>query len=135
MPLALAAEKVFADSTIEELDLPITTQNALLRAGVATVGQLLRRDRTALVGIRNLGWKRLDEIEDALLDRGLSLGRPIYEPPKTCFVCSGPVSDGRCSSLNTVRGGDCDVFLLCGECGEILALRVEQAAHHGRVYA
>ena len=50
------------DISIKEIGLSVRAFNALRRAGVNTVGELLDQTRESLSGIRNLGAKSIDEI-------------------------------------------------------------------------
>lgn len=61
------------ETAIEELDLSVRAYNCLKRAGLTRVGEILERmalgDDEMLV-IRNFGQKSLDELKDALTDKG-----------------------------------------------------------------
>jgi DNA-directed RNA polymerase subunit alpha len=58
------------DTAIEELDLSTRTYNCLKRADITKVGQVLQMDEKALLSVRNLGTKSMDEIRDKLVERG-----------------------------------------------------------------
>ncbi|WP_129672378.1 DNA-directed RNA polymerase subunit alpha [Candidatus Chloroploca sp. Khr17] len=58
------------DKTIEELDLSTRTYNCLKRAEITRVGQVLQMDEKALLSVRNLGQKSMEEIRDRLIERG-----------------------------------------------------------------
>jgi DNA-directed RNA polymerase subunit alpha len=58
---------------IEELELGVRSYNCLKRAGVQTVGDLIRRSKEELSAIPNFGSKSIDEVEETLRERGLSL--------------------------------------------------------------
>jgi DNA-directed RNA polymerase subunit alpha len=58
------------DTPIEELDLSTRTYNCLKRADITKVGQVLEMDEKALLSVRNLGQKSMEEIRDKLIDRG-----------------------------------------------------------------
>jgi DNA-directed RNA polymerase subunit alpha len=58
------------DTSIDALDLSTRTYNCLKRADITRVGQVLQMDEKALLGVRNLGQKSMEEIRDKLLDRG-----------------------------------------------------------------
>lgn len=58
------------DTAIEELDLSTRTYNCLKRADITKVGQVLQMDEKALLSVRNLGTKSMDEIRDKLIERG-----------------------------------------------------------------
>ena len=55
---------------IEELDLSTRTYNCLKRADITKVGQVLEMDEKALLSVRNLGQKSMEEIRDKLIERG-----------------------------------------------------------------
>lgn len=61
------------ETAIEELDLSVRAYNCLKRAGLTRVGEILERmalgDDEMLV-IRNFGQKSLDELRDAMTDKG-----------------------------------------------------------------
>ncbi|NTU78284.1 MAG: DNA-directed RNA polymerase subunit alpha [Chloroflexales bacterium] len=58
------------DTQIEELDLSTRTYNCLKRADITKVGQVLQMDEKALLSVRNLGQKSMEEIRDRLIERG-----------------------------------------------------------------
>lgn len=58
------------DTPIEELDLTTRTYNCLKRADITKVGQVLEMDEKALMSVRNLGQKSMEEIRDKLIERG-----------------------------------------------------------------
>ncbi|NWF79463.1 MAG: DNA-directed RNA polymerase subunit alpha [Chloroflexi bacterium] len=58
------------DTPIEELDLSTRTYNCLKRADITRVGQVLQMDEKALLSVRNLGQKSMEEIRDKLNERG-----------------------------------------------------------------
>ena len=60
---------------IEELELGVRSYNCLKRAGVQTVGDLVRKTRTELNAIPNFGQKSIDEVIETLQARGLDLQR------------------------------------------------------------
>jgi len=59
--------------SIEEVDLPTRIANALQKAGIETVSQLLATPHADLAKIKNLGSKSVKVIQLALKDRGLDL--------------------------------------------------------------
>jgi DNA-directed RNA polymerase subunit alpha len=75
---ALGGESV-ADSNgldeilIEELELGVRSYNCLKRAGVQTVGDLVRKSRAELNAIPNFGQKSIEEVIETLQSRGLEL--------------------------------------------------------------
>ncbi len=58
------------DTPIEELDLTTRNYNCLKRADITKVGQVLEMDEKALMSVRNLGQKSMEEIRDKLIERG-----------------------------------------------------------------
>ncbi len=58
------------DTPIEELDLTTRTYNCLKRADITKVGQVMEMDEKALLSVRNLGQKSMEEIRDKLVERG-----------------------------------------------------------------
>jgi DNA-directed RNA polymerase subunit alpha len=58
---------------IEELELGVRSYNCLKRAGVQTVGDLVRKSRGELNSIPNFGQKSIEEVIETLQSRGLDL--------------------------------------------------------------
>lgn len=58
---------------IEDLELSARTQNALLAAGIRTVGGLVKKSREDLLELSGVGEKAVSELEKALSGLGLSL--------------------------------------------------------------
>ena len=58
---------------IEELELGVRSYNCLKRAGVQTVGDLVRKSRSELNAIPNFGQKSIEEVIETLHSRGLDL--------------------------------------------------------------
>jgi DNA-directed RNA polymerase subunit alpha len=58
---------------IEELELGVRSYNCLKRAGVQTVGDLVRKTRSELNAIPNFGSKSIEEVIETLQTRGLNL--------------------------------------------------------------
>jgi DNA-directed RNA polymerase subunit alpha len=65
-----ADDKVF-DTIIDELDLPTRVINALLRDGIETVGDLVKRGRESLVDLKGVGRKSIDLIDNELVKLGV----------------------------------------------------------------
>jgi DNA-directed RNA polymerase subunit alpha len=63
---------------IEELELGVRSYNCLKRAGIQTVGDLIRKSEGELSAIPNFGSKSIEEVVETLRERGLSL-RPDPE--------------------------------------------------------
>jgi DNA-directed RNA polymerase subunit alpha len=58
---------------IEELELGVRSYNCLKRAGVQTVGDLVRKSESELNAIPNFGQKSIEEVIETLHSRGLDL--------------------------------------------------------------
>jgi DNA-directed RNA polymerase subunit alpha len=58
---------------IEELELGVRSYNCLKRAGIQTVGELVRKSDSELNAIPNFGRKSIEEVQETLRARGLSL--------------------------------------------------------------
>lgn len=69
----LSAENDIMAKPIEELELSVRSYNCLRGANIATIGELLRLDRDALMKIKNFGKKSLSEINEKLSMYNLSL--------------------------------------------------------------
>jgi DNA-directed RNA polymerase subunit alpha len=65
-----------ATMPIEELDLSVRPYNCLKRAGIHTVGDLIRKTEDEVVAVKNFGRKSLDEVREKLTLHGLSLRQP-----------------------------------------------------------
>ncbi len=65
-------EKVL-EMTIEELDLSVRSYNCLKRAGINTVEELTDRTEMAMMQVRNLGKKSLEEVKQKLEELSLNL--------------------------------------------------------------
>src|SRR5438067_4650408 len=61
------------DILIEELELGVRSYNCLKRAGIQTVGELVRKSESELNAIPNFGRKSIEEVQETLRARGLSL--------------------------------------------------------------
>lgn len=66
-------EEMIAKKKVEELDLSTRTLNALLEAGIKTVGGLTRRTEKKLLEVEGLGEKGIVEIKKALGNLGVTL--------------------------------------------------------------
>jgi DNA-directed RNA polymerase subunit alpha len=69
-PDGLVIPAAVYDTQIEELDLSTRTYNCLKRADITRIGQVLQMDEKALLSVRNLGQKSMEEIRDKLVERG-----------------------------------------------------------------
>jgi DNA-directed RNA polymerase subunit alpha len=70
---AAAASNGLDEILIEELELGVRSYNCLKRAGVQTVGDLVRKTRSELNAIPNFGSKSIEEVIETLQARGLDL--------------------------------------------------------------
>jgi len=68
-----AANNGLDEILIEELELGVRSYNCLKRAGVQTVGDLVRKSRSELNAIPNFGSKSIEEVIETLQARGLDL--------------------------------------------------------------
>ncbi len=71
----VAANNGLDEILIEELELGVRSYNCLKRAGVQTVGDLVRKTRSELNAIPNFGSKSIEEVIETLQARGLDLQR------------------------------------------------------------
>ncbi len=58
--------------SVEQLNLSVRTMNCLRRTGIATVGDLITRERKELLSLRNFGRKSMMELQERLVAMGLS---------------------------------------------------------------
>ncbi len=80
---AAAAGGNLLDMSIEDLDLPMRAYNALKRAGILKVGQLLlmmHKDEIELLKLRNFGQKSLTEVRAKLVERGFDVPESTISP-------------------------------------------------------
>lgn len=63
----------YTDMTVEELDLSVRTYNMLKRAGINTVGQILKLTKTELSETRFMTPRCAEEVIAKLATMGLSL--------------------------------------------------------------
>jgi DNA-directed RNA polymerase subunit alpha len=69
----IASNNGLDEILIEELELGVRSYNCLKRAGVQTVGDLVRKTRSELNAIPNFGSKSIEEVIETLHARGLDL--------------------------------------------------------------
>ncbi len=65
------------EMTIEELDLSVRSYNCLKRAGINTVGELVRKSEDEMMKVRNLGKKSLEEVEQKLDELGFGFNDSV----------------------------------------------------------
>lgn len=70
---AEAAESKLDEIIIDELNLPSRVINALLRENIETVSDLKKRGRDKLIGLKGVGRKSIDLIEEELKKMGVEL--------------------------------------------------------------
>jgi DNA-directed RNA polymerase subunit alpha len=70
-----AANNGLDEILIEELELGVRSYNCLKRAGVQTVGDLVRKTHSELNAIPNFGSKSIEEVIETLQARGLDLSK------------------------------------------------------------
>lgn len=63
------------ETKIDELELSVRSLNCLKRAGINTLGDLIKKSEDEMMKVRNLGRKSLKEIMQKLHERGLDLNR------------------------------------------------------------
>ena len=61
------------DILIEELELGVRSYNCLKRVGIETIGDLVSKTEGELAAIPNFGRKSIEEVQETLRARGLSL--------------------------------------------------------------
>lgn len=72
--------------SISQLSLSVRAYNALRRAGIFTIGELVNRSENQILEIRNVGRKTIDEIREVLEKASLSLNNTSQvEEPETPF--------------------------------------------------
>lgn len=80
------------ETPISELGLTTQAPKTLAEAGITTVGQLLDAKPQHIADLRGMGASRLADIERALGEHGLRLGKPLpdlgaYATCKRCPAC------------------------------------------------
>ena len=58
---------------IEEMDLSVRSYNCLKRANINTVDDLIKKSKSDMLKVRNLGLKSIEEVVNKLESYGLSL--------------------------------------------------------------
>jgi DNA-directed RNA polymerase subunit alpha len=71
--IAASGDAEFLLRPVRDLEFSIRSENCLLRGGIHTIGDLLRKSRDELLKIRNLGKVSLKEIDEKLEIAGLKL--------------------------------------------------------------
>ncbi|MAH39078.1 MAG: DNA-directed RNA polymerase subunit alpha [Dehalococcoidales bacterium] len=65
--------------TVEKLNLSVRAINCLRRANIATIGELVSRERKELLSLRNFGQKSIQELDERLALIGLSFSPEVEE--------------------------------------------------------
>ena len=65
--------------SIDDLDLPVRSNNCLRRANINTVEDIVNKTEDELICVRNLGRKSLEEVKKKIDDLGLHLRKPDVE--------------------------------------------------------
>lgn len=68
-----ATDNKYYDTIIDELNLPSRVINALLRENIETVGDLIARGKENLVGLKGVGRKSIDLVEEELKKMNIKL--------------------------------------------------------------
>ena len=103
---------------VQQLDLSVRARNALLRAGVFTVENLLEQNEESLTKIKNLGRKSIDEIltviETLRSTEEENVSAPVFAPPEdfTAWLCTDEGRDAACAFLKETRRTILDLDLL-----------------------
>ena len=75
---------------LQELNLTVRSFNSLKSEGIDTVGQLVARTPGDLLGIKNIGERSVEEIEEKLRDLGLALApAPVDTAPLDTAAANG----------------------------------------------
>ncbi len=88
---------------LQELNLTVRSFNSLKSEGIDTVGQLVARTPDDLLGIKNIGERSVEEIEEKLGDLGLALAPAAR--PDTAAANGSPVMAGGPQDRATWDGG------------------------------
>ncbi|MCB0516177.1 MAG: DNA-directed RNA polymerase subunit alpha [Chitinophagales bacterium] len=64
-------------TSLEDMDLSVRAYNCLKAAKINTLGELVQYDTNALMKFRNFGRKSMLEIEQLVIDKGLSFGMDL----------------------------------------------------------
>jgi len=83
IPKVEKMEDNLLDKTLEELDVSVRAYNCLKRAGIDSVGYLVKMSEDDLCQVRNMGRKRVEEIVWKLGDMGLCLKQEENHESKT----------------------------------------------------
>ncbi len=73
----LARTRDLLQQSVDDLELSVRAKNCLKAANIRTIGDLVKRDHSAMLKFRNFGRKSLQELERVLEERGLAFGMDI----------------------------------------------------------
>lgn len=62
---------------ISEVELSVRSSNCLRETNIKTIGELVKKDESTLLGLRNFGKKSLTEIKELIVNMGLTLGMDV----------------------------------------------------------
>lgn len=94
--------------SIDDLDLSPRVFNGLKRAGITKVGQILEKDESELLSIRNFGAKSLEELKEHLAVRGLLAGSNLSPVSNIALGDDDEDEDGVLDQPYGLLGGDED---------------------------
>lgn len=129
--------------SISELDLSTRTRNALLSAGVQTLGELIEKTEAELLATRSIGEHSIDEIKAFLARRGLGLreaeraitpllpsaGPPVVPSPEALEMSIEELG----LSLRTVKALDAAGISKVGQIIEKTEKEMLAIRHFGRI--
>ncbi len=69
--------KKILTTPIDEIELSVRSRNCLQAAQIKTIGELVRRDESELLNVRNFGRKSLGELSGIVQDLGLHFGMDV----------------------------------------------------------
>ena len=104
---------------IHELELSIRSENCLLRGGINTIGDLLRKSREDLLKIRNLGRISLTEIEARLDSLGLVL-QPTASPQSSAANTKTASNTETEIEIESEAAKDAGIFTSKKDAGELV---------------
>ena len=100
-----AANNGLDEILIEELELGVRSYNCLKRAGVQTVGDLVRKTRSELNAIPNFGSKSIEEVIETLQARGLDLQRGLRKRRERAEEPDAPPQEAKQAESRCVAPG------------------------------
>ena len=67
----LSMKDKILETSIEDLEFSVRSQNCLKRAGIHTVADIVNKSEQDMIKVRNLGKKSLDEVMNKIAELGL----------------------------------------------------------------